>query len=51
MTFCGTWVLVYLQLFFASPLFSEAKRTDVYEIVNFETTFNLVEKLIGAEDA
>ena len=31
-------------------LFSEAKRTDLYEIVNFETTFNLVTKFIDAED-
>lgn len=30
-------------------LFSEAKRTDRYEIVNFETTFNLTTKFIEAE--
>ena len=32
-------------------LFSEAKQTDVYKIVNFETTFDLVSKFIDAEDA
>ena len=31
-------------------LFFEAKQTDLYEIVNFETTFNLVTKFIDAED-
>ena len=32
-------------------LFSKAKRTDRYEIVNFETTFNLTTKFIDAEYA
>lgn len=32
-------------------LFSEAKQTDLYEIIDFETTFNLTTKFIDAEDA
>ena len=46
---CLKYYTVWKEIFPA--LFSEAKRADVYEIVDFETTFDLVNKLIDADDA
>ncbi len=46
---CLKYYTVWKEIFPA--LFSEARRTDVYEIANFETTFDLVNKLIEADDA
>ena len=46
---CLKYFSVWVKIF--PTLFSRGVTTDVYEIVNFKTTFDLVNKLIEAEEA